>query len=237
MQSTLREDRCVLLLGYEGHMKDMLDSSNPGLACRFPTGDAFYFEDFADDELRSLLDYKLNKQGLGATEKAKDVAIGVLCRDRPNCGNAGEVENVVSRAKAAYKSRTMENTVSMEVGNADVVFLPHDFDPDFDRTDLLSSLTLNLRARKQNPRDHVPFNYVFKRPPGTGKTTVAELYYELGILSTKESVECSTSDLTGQYVVQTLLNYRLLKANELCLLHELLAPSPEQQQALGPSLT
>jgi predicted kinase len=42
---------------------------------------------------------------------------------------------------------------------------------------------------------------------GTGKTTVArkvaEFYYEIGILSTKEYVECSASDLIAQYVGQS----------------------------------
>lgn len=42
---------------------------------------------------------------------------------------------------------------------------------------------------------------------GTGKTTVArkvaDFYYELGILSTKEYVECSASDLVAQFVGQT----------------------------------
>ena len=43
--------------------------------------------------------------------------------------------------------------------------------------------------------------------PGVGKTTVARkmgaVYYDMGILSSKEVVECSASDLVGQYVGQT----------------------------------
>lgn len=42
------------------------------------------------------------------------------------------------------------------------------------------------------------------RVPGVGKTTVARkmgsVYYDMGILSSKEVVECSASDLVGQYV-------------------------------------
>ena len=45
------------------------------------------------------------------------------------------------------------------------------------------------------------------RVPGVGKTTVARkmgaVYYDMGILSSKEVVECSASDLVGQYVGQT----------------------------------
>ena len=45
------------------------------------------------------------------------------------------------------------------------------------------------------------------RIPGVGKTTVARkmgaVYYDMGILSSKEVVECSASDLVGQYVGHT----------------------------------
>ena len=45
------------------------------------------------------------------------------------------------------------------------------------------------------------------RVPGVGKTTVARkmgaVYYDMGILSSKEVVECSASDLVGQFVGQT----------------------------------
>ena len=44
-------------------------------------------------------------------------------------------------------------------------------------------------------------------PPGTGKTTVArkigQVFYDMGILGTAEVVECSSSDMVGQYVGHT----------------------------------
>jgi hypothetical protein len=44
-------------------------------------------------------------------------------------------------------------------------------------------------------------------PPGTGKTTVArkigQVFYDMGILGTAEVVECSSSDMVGQYIGQT----------------------------------
>jgi len=49
--------------------------------------------------------------------------------------------------------------------------------------------------------------FFFDFPPGTGKTTVArkigQVFYDMGILGTAEVVECSSSDLVGQYVGQT----------------------------------
>ena len=41
IQSEPGEDRCVLLLGYEEPMSEMLQNSNPGLSRRFPLSDAF----------------------------------------------------------------------------------------------------------------------------------------------------------------------------------------------------
>ena len=190
VQSTPGEDRCVLLLGYETQMMEMLENSNPGLARRFPISDAFRFEDFSNDELREILNFKLRKQGLEATEEAKDIAVGMLSRTRdlPNFGNAGEVENLISKAKAAHQSRSLSEAASS--ADTDVVFLPQDFDTDFDRVVRSNSLvdrlfsdvvggeewmeqfrryqriTINMKARGLDSREQMPFNYIFKGPPG-----------------------------------------------------------------------
>ena len=49
------DDICVLLLGYESQMLEMIQSQNPGLARRFPKEQAFYFEDYSDAELFQIL--------------------------------------------------------------------------------------------------------------------------------------------------------------------------------------
>lgn len=101
VQNTPGEDLCVLLLEYQEQMEEMMNRSNPGLARRFRLSDAFYFEDFSDADLMHVLDFKLKDQGLQATAEAKRTAIEVLARerDRPNFGNAGAVENIISQAK------------------------------------------------------------------------------------------------------------------------------------------
>lgn len=190
VQSTPGEDRCVLLLGYKEEMEEMLENSNPGLARRFQLSYAFHFEDFDDQELRQILELKLKKQGLDATEEAKNVAIEILsrARDKPNFGNAGEVENIISHAKAQeQKRRSAENPTSR---SAEVVFLPQDFDQKFDRAKdaalncqklfadvvgcegLITKLegyqriAANMRAQGMDPREQIPFNFIFKGPPG-----------------------------------------------------------------------
>lgn len=160
---------------------------NPGLARRFAIENAFRFEDFNDDELREIMDYKLKVQDLSATDAAKNVAIEVLSRsrNRPNFGNAGELENLLSVAKNNYQKRR-----SHLPRTAEILFEPQDFDPDYERS---ANATSNLKIlfkdvvgcekivqkleeyqsiahaskqRGRDPRNIIPTNFVFKGPPG-----------------------------------------------------------------------
>lgn len=190
VQSTLGEDRCVLLLGYKEKLEEMFRNTNPGLSRRFALDDAFDFEDFDDDQLREILELKLMKQCLEATEEAKDIAISMLARarHRPNFGNAGEVENMISHAKASHQTRQSAKPLSGR--SADLIFEPQDFDVNFDRSanasgncralfkDILGcdeivgklegfvQTSCSMRARGIDPREHIPFNFIFKGPPG-----------------------------------------------------------------------
>ena len=205
VQSTPGEDRCVLLLGYKEQMEEMLENSNPGLARRFPLSYAFEFEDFNDEQLRQILELKLKDQGLEATEKAKKVAIEVLsrARDRPNFGNAGEVENLISHAKGQEQRR--RSALSPSKRTAEVVFLPQDFDEHFDRAkdaalscrklfadvvgceglidklERYQRVAASMRARGMDPRTQIPFNFIFKGPPGESPWNVVFIVRSLTI--------------------------------------------------------
>ncbi|KAJ2983613.1 hypothetical protein NUW58_g6220 [Xylaria curta] len=231
VQNNPGEDLCVLLLGYQEQMEEMMNNSNPGLARRFRLSDAFHFDDFEDKDLMRILDLKLKKQGLKATDEAKQAAIEVLARerDRPNFGNAGAVENIISRAKELEQKRA--SAAGTDSIDPDITFIPQDFNEDYDKTNSteLSCRSLfsdvvgceklidqlekyqriakNMKLHEKDPRTQIPFTFLFKGPPGTGKTTVArkvsQLYYDMGILGSSDYVECSASDLIGQYVGQT----------------------------------
>ncbi|KAF2737120.1 P-loop containing nucleoside triphosphate hydrolase protein [Polyplosphaeria fusca] len=214
VQSTPGEDRCVLLLGYKDQMEEMFCDVNPGLARRFPLESSFVFEDFADPELQQILNLKLKDAGFQATDQAKQVAMDVLrrARNRPNFGNAGE---------------HMSNGSSKSMDTFDAI----DFDPEFDRgeravTNLpqlfkdavgcdqmikqfqgYQTTAANMKALGMNPREQILFNFLFKGPPGTGKTKTAQkmgkVYYDMGFLAQAKVIECSATDLIGQYVGQT----------------------------------
>ncbi|EPQ56111.1 P-loop containing nucleoside triphosphate hydrolase protein, partial [Gloeophyllum trabeum ATCC 11539] len=236
VQSVPGEDHCVLLLGYKDQMEEMFQSVNPGLSRRFAIEHVFVFEDYTDAQLMQALEWKLRDQDLSATDKAKTVAIETLSRlrNRPNFGNIGEVENVLSQAKLRLQSRQM--ALPAERRSHDAPFQPEDFDPAFARVesasanlaklfedvvgceDIIQKLAAwqvtakRLKARGKDPRDHVPTNFIFKGPPGTGKTTTArkmgKVYYDMGFLSSAEVMECSVSDLVGQYVGHTVQKTR-----------------------------
>ncbi|KAK4983645.1 hypothetical protein LTR50_007102 [Elasticomyces elasticus] len=231
VQSVPGDDRCVLLLGYEPQMVDMFQNVNPGLTRRFQLSDAFRFEDFNDSELQEILQLKLTDQDLGATQQAVSTAIDVLSRlrDGLNFGNGGDVENLISKAKANYQAR--QSALPAAQRPIDFIFEPQDFDKDYDRAsgaetnlqelfkgvigcegiiaklDGFLKVAKGMRAQGLEPRGQIPMNFIFKGPPGTGKTTTArkfgQVYYDLGFLSQVEVVECSATNIIGQYVGQT----------------------------------
>jgi hypothetical protein len=167
---------------------------NPGLSRRFAIEDAFRFEDFSESELLDILNLKLKQQDLDASKDAKVVAIDVLsrARNRPNFGNGGEVENLLSKAKNNYQSRQAALPVDQRA--MDVVFQPVDFDPNFDRAarsdqnlqelfaDVIGCDKIVEKLREyqniarviqqrgqdiRSARDLIPTTFQFKGPPGT----------------------------------------------------------------------
>lgn len=162
---------------------------NPGLARRFAIENAFNFEDFTEPQLMDIFNYKLKRQDLAATDDAKRVARDLLSRmkDRPNFGNAGEVENVLGFAKDRYQKRMLSVPPHRR---SNVVFEPQDLDPDCDRSqnastnlakmfedvigcdeiiqklDKYQKIARTMKARGLDMRKQIPSNFIFKGPPG-----------------------------------------------------------------------
>ncbi|KAJ9156715.1 Stage V sporulation protein K [Pleurostoma richardsiae] len=228
VQSVPGDDRCVLLLGYKDQMETMFQNVNPGLSRRFPISSAFEFEDFDQDDLRKILDLKLKAQGYEATDQAKRVTMEMLgrARARPNFGNAGEVDILLDKAKGRHQARYSRREAKLP-STLEAI----DFDEDFDRAERSETnirklfegtvgceatvalvegyqeTVKTLKALDMDPKESIPFNFLFRGPPGTGKTTTAKkmgkVFYDMGFLATAEVEECSATDLIGQYVGQT----------------------------------
>ncbi|KAL2808249.1 P-loop containing nucleoside triphosphate hydrolase protein [Aspergillus granulosus] len=229
VQSVPGDDRCVLLLGYEEQMTEMFQNVNPGLSRRFPMDAAFVFEDFSNDELGQILDLKLRQQGFKTSTQGRKVALEVLSRGRnsPHFGNAGEIDNLLNTAKIRQQKR--RSSAKNKTALSDLQ--PQDFDPDYDRGDrgdtnipmlfqgivgcetIINQLegyrqtVKNMRQLGMDPKEQVPFNFLFRGPPGTGKTSTArkmgKVYYDMGFLSSAEVIESSATDLIGEYAGHT----------------------------------
>lgn len=227
VQSVPGDDRCVLLLGYKNQMEKMFQNVNPGLSRRFPITSGFTFDDFSDEELHKILDLKLKNQGYEITDRGATVVMEMLkrARNRPNFGNAGEIDILLNDAKARHQTRLKGDSQSASLLDAP------DFDENFDRAERSESnvrklfegtvgceqtvallegyqdTVRTLKALDLDPKQNIPFNFLFRGPPGTGKTTTAKkmgkVFYDMGFLATDEVVECSATDLIGQYVGQT----------------------------------
>ena len=187
VQSVAGDNQCVLLLGYRDEMEAMFQNMNPGLSRRFPLASAFEFEDFDKEDLRKILQLKLKVQAFKMTSRAYEAAADVLerARNRPHFGNAGEIDILLDRAKARQQTRISANP------SADPYMLEaEDLDKDFDRgTDIMRNcrelfkdvigcdavvsklehyqqITQRMRERQLDPREAIPFNFLFRGPPG-----------------------------------------------------------------------
>ena len=64
VQNTESDDTAVLMLGYEKQMREMLRNQNPGLARRFSSDYPFMFDDYNQQELLQILQFKCEKENI-----------------------------------------------------------------------------------------------------------------------------------------------------------------------------
>jgi len=109
-------------------------------------------------------------------------------RARPNFGNIGAIDNMLSRAKLRYQQR--QSTLPAAHRSPDSPFIEADFDPDFQRhlhaganlkklfedvigcDDIVHKIegwqrmAHNLKEDGKDIRDYIPTTFVFKGPAG-----------------------------------------------------------------------
>ena len=85
----------------------MLKVANPGLSRRFQLENAFDFPDYSDEDLVKILLMKTKKMGIKISTRTAKAAVRMLARARakPNFGNAGAVDNLLSEAISRMQKR------------------------------------------------------------------------------------------------------------------------------------
>ena len=109
-------DIAVILAGYTPQMKELFkNASNSGFASRFSIDEAFEFEDFADEDLKSVLLALIRSEELVVYEDTVRAVISLISQRRRLDGfaNAAEASLMLNRAKIKLANRKQ---VSFETG-------------------------------------------------------------------------------------------------------------------------
>jgi AAA+ superfamily predicted ATPase len=192
--------------------------------------DAFVFDDYSDEDLLWILRKKAEKDQLSIDFDVAKFAVKTLSEQRrlPNFGNAGAINNILSRAVQNMQSR-LADCGSSAAERADARLEKEDFLSEEKKAALsidVDSLFEGLigchavkehiktfistikfsRKLGRDPLDDLDLNFVFSGSPGTGKTTVArimgQILTSLNLLGRTDVVECSASDFITGYLGQ-----------------------------------
>jgi AAA+ superfamily predicted ATPase len=224
------DDKAVILIGYRKEMEMMFKNSNPGFSRRFQLENAFEFKDYDDDSLVRILKKTVEKEDLHISVETAVFAVKQLegARARPNFGNAGAVNNLLSDAKLRMQKRINAQKLIVHKAVKKDWFEKDDFkgkdyqEEPIKPVELLKDLvgcqgirkkleTLcktveYYKAKGKDVKSNASFNYLFVGNPGTGKTTIARLmgkmFHSLGLIPFSECIEKTPSSLQTGYVGQ-----------------------------------
>ena len=226
-----KKNTCIILAGQAEGMRELFMKHDLRLAHAFSFDEAFCFPSFSGSDLKQVLSKELGKRHLYTSNETKEMAQELLRRTsfRPDFKNGYAVDDLLSRAKEAHCKST-SNSESSDKGRKTVLEF-EDLDAEFasevgqgkscasffegfvgneailSRFERYRRTAAGMRRRGIDPRLHLPFTFVFRGPPGTGKTATARkigpIFYDMGFVSDPEVIECSVTDLIGKYVGHT----------------------------------
>ncbi|KAJ5921139.1 P-loop containing nucleoside triphosphate hydrolase protein [Penicillium verhagenii] len=215
-------NQCVLLVGYEDQLEEMIRHANQRLSRQFPLESAFRLAEYSVVELERILDLQLEEGHISCSTEAKSVATDMIRRAMlsPRFVNARYIQQLLKNAISSCKRRCLSDPQLNPT-----ILVPEDFQRVWNRPldaeaecrkvfegfvgcdSILTQLLNDARVAKMSSArglsmgDFVPFNYIFRGAPGTGKTTIArrmgEILFHMGLSTTSEVIECSFSDLIG----------------------------------------
>lgn len=230
-----RGEILVILAGYNKEMNDFM-KANSGLESRFPL--KIEFPDYSADELFEIGKNMVSKKGFILSEDAitvfKEAVYDLKRHSTATSGNGRMVRNFIDEIIRNQSSRIALNDVNAEemtvITAKDIeTEIPaenaYDLEAELNKVVGLESVknyirSLNARLMVQEQRKKhglkvsttQTLHMIFMGNPGTGKTmmarTVANVLFNMGIISTNKLVETDRSGLVAGYVGQTAIKTR-----------------------------
>jgi len=214
-------DIAVVMIGYREEMENMMIHVNPGLSRRFQIDEAFDFPDFSDEAIVRIMMASAKSRGVKLSLKVAKRAVRTLAKSRakPHFGNAGAVDNLLSKGIALMQRREQRDDELIEEDfeysgdGIDVATLDSLFDDLIgcesvkeQMAELKNTVEFSQAQGKSAVSCGIGYNYLFLGNPGTGKTTCARkmgrMFKALGLLPGEELVEAKASDLITGYAGQ-----------------------------------
>ncbi len=225
-----RDDLVVILAGYEKEMQDFL-KTNSGLKSRFPN--IVNFEDYTSQEMVKIAYITARSKGYNIDSACDKHLIKVFeksqIKGKNDGGNGRLVRNIIEAAILQQSKRILRThgTLDLLLPEDFGCTLPQNFDLEKELSKVIGldavkqyirSLQARLKlkeARKQaglKTNDTQTMHMIFAGNPGTGKTmmarTVANVLYNMNVISTNKLVETDRSGLVAGYVGQTAIKTR-----------------------------
>ncbi|MDC3415025.1 AAA family ATPase [Aquibacillus sp. 3ASR75-11] len=229
------DEFATILAGFPDEMRQFL-WANQGLRSRFPEQNQIELQDFNMEELLQIAENSALENDYFFTEKARNQFKNVIEKTRvdESFGNARTVRNLVLKSifrKGSKKSSVFSDDDwidHMRIDDEDLEYQKENrsqnnndplndldqligLDEVKDEVKKLSAFVSMQQKRKDAGFTPVPIQLhsVFTGNPGTGKTTVANIYAkvlkECGLLKRGHLIVASRSDLVAGYVGQTAI--------------------------------
>ncbi|SDN31513.1 AAA family ATPase [Alkalicoccus daliensis] len=222
----------VMLAGYTEEIRAFL-TANPGLRSRFPPSNYIHLPDYSTSELIEIGEQAALDQDFTLTEQAYVQLRRRLEKERvdESFGNARSVQQLIQEAVFFQGAQTARNEnytdSAFTVLDAEAFQQDEEQNSEEDPMEALNhlvgldqvkeevkQLTAFVKIQKEREKKGlrsvpVQLHAVFSGPPGTGKTTIAEIYSrilkQLGLLKRGHLIVAGRSDLVAGYTGQTAL--------------------------------